>query len=821
MGTTTAKQIARALGEHPFQVRRWLAGTSFMEGSVRGQKAKIYSIGSLPAWILDKLTDIAGRKGYAGIEALLADPSPIWQPAIPFSEIDPKQVSETELRRDILAPILRHRGTLAESSLIRRAASAWKGRPLSDSSIRRLIRSAFARDAGREEWERVELYLPERLAAKPSEPQRKTGSTLPLLTDALSSLENPSRPGREEVFSIVILAMREIESLCSQGLDPSTGMKAVLDTIIASSVTISKTRHSLRQRLWKAWGLWTASGGDIEKLRDGRSERSGRNPEVVPTPEEIAKIRALVVEAESVTFAARYFAKTSPDCSPELAEAILRSRSSKHKLPQTLRAAFGVAPVIIAQHKSPKNARLIHFTQPRDGTFIDKSNNRPNIRPGDLFERDDMSINCLFWVPWPWGGDPCSDRFGVRICRGQLLVGLDVGSQRFTSFHLVARPQDSYRADDIFQWVGHDYETIGKPRIGERLERGIWEAKKINGVIRPDFDPNSHTALEKRIGGLAALGVARITSCRPSGKCIESRFNILQRAMAFIRGQIGRKRGEFERETSLWMKCKAGTRDPREYFHNFSEMLELIEEALRYCNGEPIEGTKFHGVPDELWFNSIAEAPLQTVPPEKLWVFARDLSEITIRKSYVCIRKRAEDRRQVAWWFTSPELWRHEGKRVRVFYDSFAPEAGATIVDYADNLIARADFVEGCPQFSLSADARDEASSERYKAYKNAVVSEMRTIDLDPAKRRRMSKISDGAGTEHILARGTPQNTAKEEADPGMDLMESARRLNQQKDASRSGISLRSDRYDFTEDELSRLAADEAKLIDSQGGPLL
>ncbi len=74
-----------------------------------------------------------------------------------------------------------------------------------------------------------------------------------------------------------------------------------------------------------------------------------------------------------------------------------------------------------------------------------------------------------------------------------------------------------------------------------------------------------------RLGGMQGLGLRVIESQSPTTKIIENRFNFFQRACQTIRGQIGRKRGEMERENKIWTACRLGHRDPRDYFLSFEE----------------------------------------------------------------------------------------------------------------------------------------------------------------------------------------------------------------------------------------------------------
>lgn len=51
-------------------------------------------------------------------------------------------------------------------------------------------------------------------------------------------------------------------------------------------------------------------------------------------------------------------------------------------------------------------------------------------------------------VPWPWGGDKCSDRYGVRVGRFQLLCGVDDASHYCPAFQFTMRPDPYWLLND-------------------------------------------------------------------------------------------------------------------------------------------------------------------------------------------------------------------------------------------------------------------------------------------------------------------------------------------------------------------------------------
>jgi hypothetical protein len=407
------------------------------------------------------------------------------------------------------------------------------------------------------------------------------------------------------------------------------------------------------------------------------------------------------------------------------------------------------------------------------------------LMPGDLFERDDMSNNFLCWIPWPWGGDPCSDRYGVRIARGQNLLMIDAASLFFASFNFLIRIRDSYRADDIWAWVGDSYRDplIGMPRIGERWEGGTWTSRKLRGDRTAPIE-EGHTGESAREGGMSALGLRVVRSWSPTTKIIENRFNFLQTACATIKGQIGRRRGEMERVNKLWTHCKMGYRDPREYFLSFDDACDQIEAKLHFVNGEPVEGVVYAGIPARLWEEGIKENPLRKLAEDQGYLFARDKRVLTVAREHVRARFTRPDGSHGMWWFHSPALRDLDGVKVAVYFDTYNAEAGATLVASegrdAGKVLGHADLIEGCPQFAMGADGvTDRDAINRKREFMDAVQSEYRSLGLGGKSGGRRRLTDDGKGRSLVVTR--PANGSAgatiQRSDPADDLMRRAREL--------------------------------------------
>jgi hypothetical protein len=467
-------------------------------------------------------------------------------------------------------------------------------------------------------------------------------------------------------------------------------------------------------------------------------------------------------------------------CRQEVADVILRRRSSKHAITPTLHAQLAALPkTVIEYHKSPTRVKRENFITPRTLTFLNRTGDEQRILPGMLAERDDMSNNFIFWIDWPWGGDPCSDKFGVRIARGQNLLHLDVGSLRFLSSLMLVRLRDSYRADDIWQWVGQTYRDLGIPEIGERWERGIWQANKLRGV---EIEAG-HTDQATRLGGIASLGRRIEVSQSPTTKIIENRFRFFQRVCATIPGQIGASRGEMEKVNKLWTECRDGRRDPRAHFLRYEDAVAQIEAKLQYVNSELVEGLIYKGIPNEIWHREGGDERMTKLKPEQSYLFSRDRSIVTVNKGHALVRVTSQEGSRQGWWFHHKDLWRFEGRRVALYFDKTVPEAGATIVhaerQELNQVVGAAELVDGCPQFALGVDpsaddTRGMDALERRRKFGNAVRAEYRGLGLRHTIAQG-SYASDGRGSSKSVERGSRANFRETSAEEAFEKAHSAR----------------------------------------------
>lgn len=402
--------------------------------------------------------------------------------------------------------------------------------------------------------------------------------------------------------------------------------------------------------------------GGAAALEPGKS--TGRPPCIKLQPEEALALRRAFVTSNlnwrtgSMTTAARTLARDdgSP-LRPETREAILRERASKHILPVAIRRACRGASgdEAVAMFRGPRRRLLKTTYVPGLLRMVrEPDNSLRRLFPGERQSWDDASVNFCVTVPWPWGGDPCSERWGVKVGRFQLLAGIDDSTDFFVGWSYVIRMKGSYRAEDVVASVGHAWRFGYKPEQ-VMFEGGAWQSQRSLEMLRL-----ANVQLQDAKG-------------RPHKKLIEGAWNRLWTPLSmYADGQIGRKQGEMEKENTWLRRCQDGSADPRAHFPSLEVALSAIQRGIAYCNEERVE-SKDYGkwIPRAMHEEGIAARPRPVLEESIEHLALRERAIRTIRRGMLQVTALSPIGRDIAYRFASERLIPHEGAPVWVNCDPF------------------------------------------------------------------------------------------------------------------------------------------------------
>lgn len=392
--------------------------------------------------------------------------------------------------------------------------------------------------------------------------------------------------------------------------------------------------------------------------------KRGRPQSVILTQAEGQKLARLYLASNanatsgSATMAARVFAA---GCEP--LAAALDKRASKHSLPSAVWEAVAPAKHLVGMNREGDRAlRNAVYTPGR--LRLSPCGTR-RLFAGEQACADDGTINFGVCVPWPWGGCPCSEAFGVKLGRFQLLLPHDDATSYIPAWNYVIRPEQQYTKVDV---TGLLLRVMRDVALYDRLllEGGSWQSKRVLGMLK-------------------ALGIGLVdVKGRPQDKLVENFFNRFwtRLSMELPQASVGRFRGEEKRISELYVAGRAGKKDPRKTFPMLEEAMRAIELCIRWMNSEPIESRTYGTwVPVERWTRDMAEHPRPVVVDEHLWLASPVMEERVVIKGTVKVTAPGPCGLQTPFHFQSPDLWSHQGKRVLVAFDPMANPCTAVIAD--------------------------------------------------------------------------------------------------------------------------------------------
>lgn len=365
----------------------------------------------------------------------------------------------------------------------------------------------------------------------------------------------------------------------------------------------------------------------------------------------------------------------------------------------------------------------IHTTEPR------------RLYAGEQFSVDDATRNVACWIPWPWGGCPCSEKFGVRLGRWQTLVVHDDATGFIPAVSTVFRYQQSYRGVDAASLILRTERDICQPSAWV-LEGGVWQGSRVIPIVGNRF--------------IDAKG-------RPNQKLVEGYFNRLWQRMSMQPGDVGRHRGEIRKVSDIYVKCRAGKLDPRDHFMSFEIAQAALYQAISWLSDKLIDSRTYgKWVPIERWHADIAAHPRHLRPRADLWLASPVAVPRKVRRQSVVIREDGPLGVPMDWTFAAPWLAGFDGREVMVYFDPLDAWPVTAHITAKDNrmLLGTAECI------SPVGSSRNHAV-EITKAIRASMLHEYRALTTNVTERH----LRTPEATATYLPSGEPQPTTAATSD--------------------------------------------------------
>jgi hypothetical protein len=282
-GAFTAAQIAAAVGRTARSVRRQLESTLPASTKiVNGNETVVFTLGNLPGNLRVQIEDAARRANCRNVEALLNAPRQKWEPSLTLDKIADEQVQAATKLREALRPWLvgQHDSNLSRAEIEARGVEDYRrifGNGITTRYWRELFMRTVRRDNGFEEWNRLEIYLPDRLKQKET-PATIIAEALAAdfagLENFIQSCRNPHALNANECAALWTLALEKVSSLTRAGASEKSAGRRLREFLFCRAPFLAQSRPALFMAFKRKLKRWQR--GKPETLRDGRAKNGSR-----------------------------------------------------------------------------------------------------------------------------------------------------------------------------------------------------------------------------------------------------------------------------------------------------------------------------------------------------------------------------------------------------------------------------------------------------------------------------------------------------------------------------------------------------------------
>ncbi|MEI7534120.1 MAG: hypothetical protein WCK57_07085 [Verrucomicrobiae bacterium] len=651
----TAAEIAAALGRRVQRVRELLHEVKpTTVRIVAGNQSAAWAVNQFPAPLRESLTAAAVKQRCRTIETLLAMPRQQYQPAVPLDKISDEDIQTATKLRDAMKPWLigQHDLNLSAAEIEVRGVADYQrifGNRITARYWRELFMRTLRRDNGAEEWNRLEIYLPDRLKQK-SAPAAMVSEAIAAdfaeLESFIAGCTNPHAPNKTECAGVWTLALDKFTALVQAGTPEKSAARRVRKFLSARASFLAASRDAL----WIAWKrkLQTLqnAGGDAKSMRDRRAENGSQF--TLPEDDRDALIhRAVFVYRGDIAPAWRDLLRKG--FSPAVVERYAGRAVNKSHVPASVMDS--IAPeveILTVMHRGPRAFDSIrgHVTRSYDG-----------IASLQCVSGDDFTMNTYFYIP--------DGKGWFDLTRGQVILFIDFRSLRILGWAL--EPRKSYSSLTIRSLCTNVFGEFGVPLV-LYFERGLWKSATL---LKGKTDPFTFTEISQ---GLREFGVTFKHAIRPRTKVVERIGGMFQDIAEAEPGYCGRDERRDAPESLRKQMAEVATRKvhPEKYFYSLDQWNRRIEELVNQYNAEPQQGHILAGMSPEQAFEKYIsqENPPMQFPAGLRYLLANDkrLARVTLNGVTIQIGK-------VKFNYRGQEIAHMVGREVLAWFDPENPES--------------------------------------------------------------------------------------------------------------------------------------------------
>lgn len=670
----TAPQIARAFGCTPQNVRQQLSGTpSDGEKLIAGNRASAWRIASLPDRMQIELEARAKRTGFSTGYLLLRNTPETFSPSVPLRDCAPSEVEAAQKLCSALAGCWNASPEASISELARIVAPHYRTAfrySVSDRHLRELITRTISRDGGNRNYSRLEIYLSDRPAKRPSTQSRPRAEseTFADLDEAFSVVADRSNPSATEVAYCWRKVVACYAEKVAAGADSRAVKRKLRKHILQSAPFLGNTAAAVKRNLNRK--IQVAGTQGIGALIDGRKPVEARG--LVTLAQWEGAINQLFIHARHycggrVSQAYRELHLGTGHTREQFSEGFRDAfpfdvRTAKSQVPGWLRKVVTTRlKATDAAHLGPRTARLKLPSLRRDWSAV---------LAGSSYTSDDQTANHYIY-------DECAegefehDGLRFNVSRPQILPVVDERTDYPLGYCLIPAP--SYNSRHIRTLIAQIcmQEGIGLPFDQFLFEKSIWESRNVKALVNWSEVDESFA----RHG----INLRMRHATTPKAKIIERVIGTLQNLDEYSPGYIGRSEAKvkYERVQKFLLRLKRvgqplkASVHPGEMLMSKQEFAAQLDDVLNRFANEPQNGERLPGIsPAEGWAQ-LSGGRAHIVLPESLrFLLGTEQSEPTVTSDGIALTIGSTKH----IYFGSDQLGTLQGEKVRVRYNPELPE---------------------------------------------------------------------------------------------------------------------------------------------------
>ena len=615
----TAARIAHCLGKTPQAVRKQLRDIRPDSLQiVAGNEAAVWSFARLPESTRLALTEAATGLHYRTAEAMLANPPMRWEPPLPLDKIDQDEIDQAAKLRAALKPWLAQQHDLGLSSgdMEARGVEDYArlfGHRISTRYWRELFTRTLRRDAGAEDWNRLEIYLPASPKAKEQVSNiisAALAQEFGELDSFIASFSDQAKPTKIQKQAVWTLALGRYASMVESGISAKQSARRVRSFLAAKAPFLAASRHALLMAFTRKLADLEKNKGDAKALRDGR-EHNGARFDLPDEDRDLLIYRAGDYYGGDVAPAWRDCLKKG--FSEEVRNRYAGKSAEKSHVPTSVMHLVSFHAKVRAVINRGKRA----FDAFRG--YVDRDYDDPRIPSLKCMTADDFTMPVYFYVP--------DGKGWFTLTRGQILIFTDFRTLRVLGWSM--QPDRNYSSLTIRSLCTHVFAEHGVPAV-LYFEHGIWKSSTLlKGRIPPPFE------FSEVIHGLHEFGIKFMHCDTPRAKTVERVGGLLQDLMEAEPGYCGRNERIDGPESLRKQMAKVEARKvhPSRYFYSYEQWQKRFGEIVDQYNATPRGGKMLRGVsPDEglVKFADANDPPMQFSAGLR-YLLAHDKREIRVK----------------------------------------------------------------------------------------------------------------------------------------------------------------------------------------------